>query len=212
MTDPTGPAMLIVSGRPALDDNGGTMSQDQLDALIARLASDAAFASALDAATTPEDAQRIAAENAKKAEEARTTRNRFIWGVIAVVVVIFLFARNGSNTPSRSSPTYSPPAQSGQSGQTYRVPRSQSSSLANEKQQLANERAAVEQLDRQVANLAAEIERERRFLNTNSEYAVDAFNAKVAGYNALLETARRRNADFNAGVAAYNAKLQRYGR
>ena len=55
--------MLIVSGRPALDDNGGTMSQDQLDALIARLASDAAFASALDAATTPEDAQRIAAEH-----------------------------------------------------------------------------------------------------------------------------------------------------
>ncbi len=39
------------------------MSQDQLDALIARLASDAAFVSALDAAATPEDAQRIAAEH-----------------------------------------------------------------------------------------------------------------------------------------------------
>ncbi len=38
------------------------MSQDQIDALVARLASDAAFASAFDAATTPEDAHRIAAD------------------------------------------------------------------------------------------------------------------------------------------------------
>ena len=46
----------------------------------------------------------------------------------------------------------------------------------------------------------------------SSDYAVDAFNAKVARYNALVETARRRNADFNERVAAYNAKLQSYGR
>ena len=39
------------------------MSQDQLDALVARLASDPAFASALAAATTTEDAQRVAAEH-----------------------------------------------------------------------------------------------------------------------------------------------------
>lgn len=39
------------------------MSQDQIDALVARLASDPAFASALDSAPTPEDAQRIAAEH-----------------------------------------------------------------------------------------------------------------------------------------------------
>ena len=39
------------------------MSQDQLDALIARLASDPAFASALAAATTAQDAQRVAAEH-----------------------------------------------------------------------------------------------------------------------------------------------------
>ncbi|MCX6433781.1 MAG: Nif11-like leader peptide family RiPP precursor [Actinobacteria bacterium] len=55
--------MLNVSGRAAAYDTGGTMSQDQLDALIARLASDPAFAAALGAATTPEDAQRIAAEH-----------------------------------------------------------------------------------------------------------------------------------------------------
>ncbi len=39
------------------------MSQDHLEALIARLASDSAFAAALAAATTVEDAQRVAAEH-----------------------------------------------------------------------------------------------------------------------------------------------------
>ena len=39
------------------------MSRDQLDALIARLASDPVFASALAAAVTINDAQRIAAEH-----------------------------------------------------------------------------------------------------------------------------------------------------
>ena len=39
------------------------MSQDQLDALIARLASDPAFATALAAAATADDAQRVAAEH-----------------------------------------------------------------------------------------------------------------------------------------------------
>ena len=38
------------------------MSQDQLDALIARIASDPTFAAALTAATTAEEAQGIAAE------------------------------------------------------------------------------------------------------------------------------------------------------
>ena len=38
------------------------MSQDQIDALVARLASDPAFAAALGAATSADDAQRIAAE------------------------------------------------------------------------------------------------------------------------------------------------------
>ena len=39
------------------------MSQDQIDALVARLASDPAFASALGAAASADDAQRIAAEH-----------------------------------------------------------------------------------------------------------------------------------------------------
>ena len=39
------------------------MSQDQIDALVARLATDPAFASALGAARTATDAQLIAAEH-----------------------------------------------------------------------------------------------------------------------------------------------------
>ncbi len=39
------------------------MSQDHLDALTARLASDPAFAAALTAAASAEDAQRVAAEH-----------------------------------------------------------------------------------------------------------------------------------------------------
>ena len=38
------------------------MSQDQIDALVARLANDPAFAAALGAAASADDAQRIAAE------------------------------------------------------------------------------------------------------------------------------------------------------
>ncbi|MCX6433509.1 MAG: Nif11-like leader peptide family RiPP precursor, partial [Actinobacteria bacterium] len=62
-SDPSGPAMLIVSGRAAAHGTGGTVSQDQIDALVARLTSDPAFAASLTVAPTPEDAQRIAAEH-----------------------------------------------------------------------------------------------------------------------------------------------------
>ncbi len=55
--------MLLVSGRAAAYDHGAPMSQDHIDALNARRASDPAFAASLTAATTPEGAQRIAAEH-----------------------------------------------------------------------------------------------------------------------------------------------------
>ena len=55
--------MLEALGRAAAEDNGGIMSQDQLDALLTRLASDPTFAASLAAATTVEDAQQIAAKH-----------------------------------------------------------------------------------------------------------------------------------------------------
>ena len=55
--------MLESSGRAAAEDNGGIVSQDQLDALLTRLASDPTFAASLAAATTLEDAQQIASKH-----------------------------------------------------------------------------------------------------------------------------------------------------
>ena len=49
------------------------MSQDQLDALIARLASDPTFAASLAAATTVEDAQQIASKHGFDVTSAELT-------------------------------------------------------------------------------------------------------------------------------------------
>jgi len=49
------------------------MPQDQLDALVARLASDTEFAATLAAAATPEDAQRIAAGHGFEVTSAELT-------------------------------------------------------------------------------------------------------------------------------------------
>ena len=49
------------------------MSQDQLDALITRLASDPTFAASLAAATTVEDAQQIAAKHGFDVTSAELT-------------------------------------------------------------------------------------------------------------------------------------------
>jgi predicted ribosomally synthesized peptide with nif11-like leader len=65
--------MLKASGRAAAEEAGGTMSQDQLDALITRLASDPTFAASLAAATTVEDAQQIAAKHGFDVTSAELT-------------------------------------------------------------------------------------------------------------------------------------------
>ena len=65
--------MLESSGRAAAEDNGGIMSQDQLDALLTRLASDPTFAASLAAATTVEDAQQIAAKHGFDVTSAELT-------------------------------------------------------------------------------------------------------------------------------------------
>ena len=65
--------MLESSGRAAAEDNGGIISQDQLDALLTRLASDPTFAASLAAATTVEDAQQIAAKHGFDVTSAELT-------------------------------------------------------------------------------------------------------------------------------------------
>ena len=65
--------MLEASGRAVAEDNGGIMSQDQLDALLTRLASDPTFAASLAAATTVEDAQQIASKHGFDVTSAELT-------------------------------------------------------------------------------------------------------------------------------------------
>jgi hypothetical protein len=60
--------------------------------------------------------------------------------------------------------------------------------------------------------LGREIERDRIYLDRNSQYAVDAFNEKIDRYNALSQRTKIANAAFNEKVDNYNARLQRYGR
>lgn len=55
------PAIMAATSQPN-ELTGGSMSHDHLDALVARLATDPAFAAALGAAANADDAQRIAAE------------------------------------------------------------------------------------------------------------------------------------------------------
>jgi hypothetical protein len=60
--------------------------------------------------------------------------------------------------------------------------------------------------------LGREIERDRLYLDRNSQFAVDEFNAKVDRYNTMSQKPKIANAAFNEKVERYNAKLQQYGR
>lgn len=118
-----------------------------------------------------------------------------------------------SATPS--APTYTPPSTFGgenSGGNVYRVPSSVSSTLKIEKEEIESERTTLEALEAQIEKLGREIERDRIYLDRTSQYAIDAFNAKVDRYNVLNQKAKVANAAFNEKVDNYNAKLQRYGR
>ncbi len=52
---------------------------------------------------------------------------------------------------------------------------------------------------------AGEVENDRIYLDKTSQYAVDAFNAKVERYNTLSQQAKAANAAFNLRVDNYNA-------
>jgi hypothetical protein len=113
-----------------------------------------------------------------------------------------------------NAPTYTPPpaSVSGNSdGKVYRVPSSVSSTLVSEKAEIETERATIEAFEAQIEELGREIERDRPYLDRTSQYAVDAFNAKVDRYNTLNQKAKMANAAFNEKVDNYNAKLQQYG-
>ena len=93
----------------------------------------------------------------------------------------------------------------------YRVPEYVSNQLDREKVGIEADRAVLKQLDDQLDSLGREIDNDRLYLNKTSQYAVDAFNAKVERYNTLSQQDKAATAAFNARVEAYNAKLQQYG-
>src|ERR1700730_15947306 len=82
------------------------------------------------------------------------------------------------------------------------------SALAREKAEIESERTTVQTLDNEVENLGREIERERTYLDQTSQFEVDAFNAKVRRYRALLQQAQSAEAAFNRKVDDYNVKLR----
>lgn len=145
--------------------------------------------------------------------------------LIAGLVVLGIIGSCNSTNSSSNNRTYTPPAPSApayippprfgganSSGSEYRVPSSVSSTLVSEKAEIETERATIEAFETQIEKLGREIERDRIYLDRNSQYAVDAFNAKVDRYNTLNQKAKVANAAFNEKVDNYNAKLQRYGR
>lgn len=156
---------------------------------------------------------RIAAAAAKKRADEKASRNRLIGWLIAggvVVVLVIMGSGSGSNTTPRGSPPAS--NYSSEGNRTYRIPRSISDELRRDRQGIESTKAAIAVLQTQVETLGSEIERERLYIDNTSQFAIDAFNRKVANYNATLERARSQNASFNQMVDSYNAKLQRYGR
>jgi hypothetical protein len=95
---------------------------------------------------------------------------------------------------------------------SYRVPRSLGVMLSYESSAIETDRARLESLERQLKLLDQEIERERIFLDRSNQSAVDAFNAKVRFYNALVQQSQIAASAYNQKVREFNAKLKQYGR
>ncbi len=78
------------------------------------------------------------------------------------------------------------------------------SAIESKKQILDSEEARLEALSKQ-------LDRERVYLNRNSQYAVDAFNQKVNQLNSMNDRMQSLVNGFNRDVNAFNAELERVG-
>lgn len=76
--------------------------------------------------------------------------------------------------------------------------------IESKKQILDSEEAQLDSLSRQV-------DRDRIYLNRNSQYSVDTFNRKVNQVNSLNDRLQNLVDDFNRDVNAFNAELERVG-
>ena len=169
-------------------------------------------------------AQMAAAEAAKRQSSKQTGVGCLV--VVAIFIVLGIIGScNSTNTsssnssytpsPTPSTPAYTPPpvsAGGNSGGNVYHIPSSVSSTLDDEKVKIESDRKTLEALDAQVEKLGRDIENDRLYLDKTSQYAVDAFNAKVDRYNTLAQQDKAATAAFNEKVDNYNAKLRQYGR
>ena len=111
------------------------------------------------------------------------------------------------------TPPFNPgsPARSNNTG-TYRIPQSKTAEFDRDRQALDTAKAEAGRSAAQLESLVSEIERDRTNLDRSSQFAVEAFNRKVARYNLMLEQQRAKDSAVSKMVDAYNAKLQLYSR
>ena len=113
---------------------------------------------------------------------------------------------------SVASPTYTPPvSDNAKDKDTYRVPKTRTTELDRDRQAVNAAKARAQQYSNQIETLASEIERDRAYLDRNSQSAVDNFNQKVNRYNAAIEQGRAQEQTVNQLVESYNMKLSIYG-
>jgi hypothetical protein len=111
------------------------------------------------------------------------------------------------------TPPFNPgtPARSNNTG-TFRIPQSKTAELDRDRQGLDTAKAEAGRSAAQLESLVSEIERDRTNLDRSSQFAVEAFNRKVARYNLMLEQQRAKDSAVSKMVDAYNAKLPLYSR
>jgi hypothetical protein len=123
--------------------------------------------------------------------------------------------------PQSPAPTYLPSPQTqvpssysseSESTHTFRIPHRYSAELNSDAQIIERERVLGNLLKAELERLKREIESERLLLDRTSQYAINAYNAKVDLYNAKLQERRNQLQRFNQMVDNYNNKLRQYGR
>jgi hypothetical protein len=77
-----------------------------------------------------------------------------------------------------------------------------------ERQLIETEKDRVGRMIREVDALAAEIQRERVFLDDTSAFEIEAFNRKVRRHNELLEQAKAQQRQLNQMIDRYNQRLE----
>ena len=95
---------------------------------------------------------------------------------------------------------------------TYLVPDSRTLELNLDRSQIDTAKSAVSILSIRIGNLNSDLDDERASLDRTNRYAVERFNRKLEGYNALTEQFKAQQDSVNRLVEAYNEKLRRYGR